>query len=79
MSATPRIYDLEYINYEIEDSDKNDYDDNNYIINLGEITYSMNFTTAIEQKYITDYSIYLPSISETNSELINDINSDSVT
>ena len=68
MSATPRIYDLEYINYEIEDSNENDSDDNssnednededyksNNIINLGEITYSMNFTTAIEQKYITDY------------------------
>jgi hypothetical protein len=36
----------------------------------------MNFTTAIEQTYIADYSIYLPSISETNSELINDINSE---
>ena len=27
MSATPRIYDLEYINYEIEDSNENDSDD----------------------------------------------------
>ena len=61
MSATPRLYELE--NDNLEDN----------IINLGEIEYSMNFNRAIENKYICNYHIYLPSISENNSELIQDI------
>ena len=57
MSATPRIY-------EFEDS----YDD--YEIN---IVYNMTFNVAIENKFITDYCIWLPSIHEDNSDLINEL------
>lgn len=60
MSATPRVYEIE-----------NDIDDG---IDLGDIIYQMSFTTAISNKYITDYRIFLPSIHETNGDLIEDIN-----
>ena len=57
MSATPRIYDIE--------EDNTDYSDMFDIDNLfGEIVYKMSFTDAISNKYITDYKIWLPSISE---------------
>jgi superfamily II DNA or RNA helicase len=58
VSATPRIYELEY------DEDYYDLDEI-----FGEIIYNMNFTDAIENKYICDYNIYLPSISEDNTKL----------
>ena len=64
MSATPRLYELE-----------NDNSDDN-IIDIGEIVYLMNFKTAIDNNYICDYKIYLPSIHENNSELISDISSE---
>jgi superfamily II DNA or RNA helicase len=57
MSATPRIYEL-------EDSDES------YDI---EIIYNMNFTDAINNKYITDYKIWLPSIHEDNEKLNNEL------
>jgi superfamily II DNA or RNA helicase len=60
MSATPRIYELED-------------DDENNNIDLGEIVYNITFTEAIQKKYICDYKIWLPSIHEDNSDLINEI------
>jgi len=59
MSATPRIYDIEY--------DDNESYDTEYL--FGEVVYQMTFTTAISNKYITDYKIWLPSIHENNEEL----------
>ncbi len=56
MSATPRIYELEYNN----DCDIEDI--------LGKVVYKMDFKIAIENKYITDYDIYLP-IMEDNSKV----------
>ena len=58
MSATPRIYDIEY-------------DDNDIDIDclLGDIVYQMKFNDAISNKFITDYIIWLPSIHENNDEL----------
>ena len=67
MSATPRIYELE-----------DDDDDENNNIDLGEIVYNMTFTEAIEKKYICDYRIWLPSIHEDNSDLINEIGIDDI-
>ncbi len=64
MSATPRIYELE-----------NDEDIDEYI-DLADPIYSMSFSTAIENGYITDYKIFLPSIHETNEDLIVDISSE---
>ena len=58
MSATPRIYDIEYDEESI---------DTEYL--FGEIVYQMTFTDAIANKYITDYKIWLPSIHENNEEL----------
>src|SRR5690606_30855199 len=62
-SATPRIYDLE----------GTDYDDD--IENLlGKIAYKMDFKTAFDNKYICDYKIYLPYVSESKkymNKLIN--------
>ena len=66
MSATPRIYELEYDN------------DGNENIDLGETVYNMTFTEAIEKKYICDYRIWLPSIHEDNSDLINEIGIDDI-
>ena len=56
ISATPRIYDIEY-----------DDDDNEQF--FGEVVYQMTFTDAITNKYITDYKVWLPSIHENNEEL----------
>ncbi len=61
MSATPRIYDIEY------NDDDIDYD------LFGEIIYNMTFTFAINNKYITDYKIWLPAINENNEQLNNEI------
>jgi len=57
MSATPRIYEFEN-------------SDDDYEIN---IVYNMTFNVAIENKFITDYCIWLPSIHENNSDLINEL------
>jgi superfamily II DNA or RNA helicase len=59
MSATPRVYEME------------DDDYNNEI--FGEVIYNMTFTEAIENKYITDYKIWLPCIHEDNSKLDNEL------
>jgi superfamily II DNA or RNA helicase len=59
MSATPRIYDIEY--------DDNECLDTEYL--LGKVVYQMKFSDAISNKYITDYKIWLPSIHENNEEL----------
>ena len=70
MSATPRIYDIE----ELDDNsdDENDYE-SNFNDLFGNVVYNINFTTAISNKYITDYNVYLPAVSETNDELNNEI------
>ena len=57
MSATPRIYDIEYA----------DTEDTEYL--FGNVVYQMTFTHAITNKYITDYKIFLPSIHDNNEEL----------
>ena len=82
MSATPRIYDIEYLDDNDNDNDndnEDDYDDDNEnsIIDydskfdelFGKIVYNMNLTDAIINKYITDYKIWLPSIHENKDEL----------
>jgi len=58
MSATPRIYDIEY-------------DDEAFDMEwlFGDVVYQMTFTDAIANRYITDYKIWLPSIHENNEEL----------
>ena len=47
MSATPKIYDIEDENYNIEDI-------------LGKIVYKMSFEYAITNNYISNYELYLP-------------------
>ena len=56
VSATPRVYEMEN-------------EDDNYMDMFGEVIYKMDFSKAIENKYICDYKIWLPSIQEDNSEL----------
>ncbi len=77
MSATPRIYDIEY-NDIVNDDDnhENDYDDDDSDKDgidieemFGDIVYQMTFYDAISNKYITDYKIWLPSVHENNEEL----------
>lgn len=55
MSATPRIYELE----------NEEYDDKIF----GKIIFKMSFGEAIAKKYITDYKIWIPSITETDAQL----------
>jgi predicted helicase len=57
MSATPRVYEMEYETYMF------------YDVVFGSTIYSMSFTDAIKSNYITDYTIWLPSIHE-NTELL---------
>ena len=63
MSATPRIYELE---------DKHIDFCNDSV--FGDILYKMSFNEAVVKKYITDYRIWLPSISEPNLELLKNLN-----
>jgi superfamily II DNA or RNA helicase len=58
MSATPRIYDIEY-------------EDEAYDTELlfGKVVYNMTMSEAIQNKYICDYKLWLPSIHENNQEL----------
>ena len=67
MSATPRIYDIEYLKFE-EDDNYNDYE-NNFNELFGNVVYNMTLTYAINNKFITDYKIWIPSIHENNEEL----------
>ena len=76
MSATPRIYDIEYV----ENSNRvcvgdsvsvaDSVADSESVVELfGDVVYQMAFTDAIASKYITDYRIWLPSVHENNEEL----------
>jgi superfamily II DNA or RNA helicase len=58
VSATPRIYDIE---------DEDYYNDNEMLI--GNIVYKMTFQSAIENKYITDYKIWVPFVKENTTDL----------
>jgi superfamily II DNA or RNA helicase len=58
MSATPRIYDIEY--------DNEDFD---MMWLFGDIIYNITMTEAIENKYICDYRLWLPAIHENNEDL----------
>ena len=62
MSATPRVY-------EIEDDDDEEFEKETF----GEVIYKMSFNEAITNNYITDYSIWLPSIHEDNTELTKEL------
>jgi superfamily II DNA or RNA helicase len=63
LSATPRIYELE----------NSDYEDLDITKMIGKIVYSMDFAYAIQNKYICDYNICLPSITLDNNSLYKDI------
>jgi superfamily II DNA or RNA helicase len=73
MSATPRIYDIEYDNIDDNTDDDTDNEDEDETVDteqlFGDVVYQMTFTDAIANKYITDYRIWLPSIHENNEEL----------
>ena len=59
MSATPKIYDIEDENYNIEDI-------------LGKIIYKMSFEYAITNNYISNYELYLPVHDKDNyNQLLN--------
>jgi superfamily II DNA or RNA helicase len=81
MSATPRIYDIEYDdNNSVVDSDSGEDSNSDESVNsdgdvgfFGDVVYQMTFTDAIANKYITDYRIWLPSIHENNEELDNEL------
>jgi len=88
MSATPRVYELENQDYEeeIENNSDEELDENfeeetnlNILTEeddqdiFGDIVYNMTFTEAIDNKYITDYKIWLPSIHEDNKTLDNEL------
>lgn len=61
MSATPRVYEME---------DDLEFDANDL---LGDVIYHMSFKDAIQNKYITDYKIWLPSIHENNTKLLKEL------
>jgi len=62
LSATPRIYELE---------DNNDIDVNEI---FGDYIYKMSFNEAIDNKYISDYELYLPIFGNDSIEEINNLN-----
>ena len=57
MSATPKIYELEETNYNIENL-------------LGKLVYKIDFTYAINNNYISNYEIYLPVNEDNNYNLL---------
>ena len=67
MSATPRIYDIEYVDTDVDTEDDDETVDTEQL--FGDVVYQMTFTDAIANEYITDYRIWLPSIHENNEEL----------
>jgi superfamily II DNA or RNA helicase len=67
MSATPRIYDLEYDDNEEDNEEDNESNYSSYENLIGDIIYNMSFNEAISNKYITDYKLWLPSIYENNN------------
>ena len=62
MSATPRIYELE-----------DDADDDPFENLLGNIAYTMSWKDAIENEYICDYRIYVPSVFENKQEALDEL------
>jgi len=56
MSATPRVYEIENESYDMTEI-------------FGDIIYSLSFSDAIKNKYISDYRLCLPEIDENNFEL----------
>ena len=60
MSATPRVYEMEDEDFEQENI-------------FGDIVYKMSFNDAIQNKFITDYRIWLPSIHEDNKQLLDEL------
>ena len=77
ISATPRIYELEN-NEELDEDiileDEESYQETELKTNdidhiFGNVIYNMSFNEAIEKKYITDYRIWLPCISENIDDL----------
>ena len=65
------IEDSDVEDSDVDDSDVEDSDvDDEYDESLfGSTIYNMSFTEAIDNKYITDYKIWLPSIHENNDKL----------
>uniref|UniRef100_A0A6C0H843 Helicase ATP-binding domain-containing protein n=1 Tax=viral metagenome TaxID=1070528 RepID=A0A6C0H843_9ZZZZ len=57
MSATPKIYEIEETNYNIENL-------------LGKIVYKMDFMYAIDNNLISNYEIYLPIHEDDNYEIL---------
>eukprot|EP00596_Hydrurales_sp_CCMP1899_P003625 CAMPEP_0119045650 /NCGR_PEP_ID=MMETSP1177-20130426/41670_1 /TAXON_ID=2985 /ORGANISM="Ochromonas sp, Strain CCMP1899" /LENGTH=794 /DNA_ID=CAMNT_0007017797 /DNA_START=468 /DNA_END=2849 /DNA_ORIENTATION=- len=66
MSATPRVYEIEEEDIDRVESAMSD-DFNQRV--FGPIIDSMSFREAIENKYVSDYEIYLPSISSQDEQL----------
>ena len=62
LSATPRIYELE----DNDDIDVNDI--------FGDYIYNMSFNEAINNKYISDYELYLPIFESNNNDEIKKLN-----
>ena len=56
MPATPRVYEVDDDDIECPEI-------------FGDVYYNMSFSHAIENKYVTDYKIWLPSILEDNDQL----------
>jgi superfamily II DNA or RNA helicase len=69
MSATPKIFDFEYIEEEGANEKK-------YNIIFGEIEYLYNMGDAIKNNKICDYEIYIPDIEINNNNFINDISNE---
>ena len=61
VSATPRIYELE--------TDNEDFNEELF----GKIIYKMSFNYAIKNNLICDYTIWLPSLHENNTQLKNEL------
>ncbi len=60
VSATPRVFVLENSNYDNEEI-------------FGPILHNMSFDDAIENRYITDYNIYLPLLEDDSKDELNNV------
>jgi predicted helicase len=65
MSATPRVYEIEEDDDRVGSAVNDDYNQKIF----GPIIDSMSFRYAIENKYTSDYKIWLPSISSNDEQL----------
>ena len=91
MSATPKLFDIDYEEYEYITSNNKNYDNDrvyhndideeedeyvNYKNFFGEMCHSLSFNEALNKNIVCDYKLLLPSLSENHDYIVGEIRND---